>query len=206
MIEIIDKVSDYIETWANDYASTLLVKNWGFVELSRKGARGKRTAQYAISEQPIPMTINGTGERLQVSLDDQFNFIFWIRLVDRSRFTNDTDDEWGVKPSKIQVLPLRIVICHRVELGEDLVHYIVGDLPKHLHIPGYEFVHLSDGFIDYDHENIHDTELGKTNYEKHRFDWNIYVINLDAEFRLCADYIPPDYITDEFVNYLWAER
>lgn len=202
MIEIIDRVSDFIETWANDYASTLIVKNWGFVELSKKGARGNRG--YSVAEQPIPMTINGTGERLQVSLDDRMNFIFWIRILNRPSFNPDTDDEWGVKQSRRQVLPLRIVLCHRVELGEDLVHYIVNDLPKSIIIPGYEFVHLEGGSIDYDHEEIHDTELGKTNYEKHRFDWNIYVINLDAEFGLCADYTPPDFITDEFGNYLWA--
>lgn len=204
MIELIDKVGEYIETWAEDYASTLIVKNWGFVELSKKGARGNRGGQYATTEQPIPMTINGTGERLQVSLDDTKNFIFWIRIVNRPSFNPDLDDEWGIKQSRRQILPLRIVICHRVTLGEDLIHYIVNDLPKSLIIPGYDFIHLESGEIDYDHETIHDTELGKTNYEKHRFDWNIYTINLNAEFSLCYDYAPPDYITDEFGNYLYA--
>lgn len=200
MIEIVDKVGEFIETWAEDYASTLIVKNWGFVELSKKGARGKNS----VSEQPIPMTINGTGERLQVSLDDTKNFIFWIRIVNRPSFNPDLEDEWGIRQSRRQILPLRIVLCHKVELGEDLVHYIANDLPKSLIIPGYDYAHLEGGDIDYDHEAIHEIELGKTNYEKHRFDWNIYVINLNAEFSLCYDYTPPDYITDEFGNYLWA--
>lgn len=205
MTEIINKVADYIETWANDYASTLIIKNWGFCELSRRGARGKREARLAITEQPIPMTINGTGERQQVSLDDQYNFIYWIRVPGRVTFSFNEDDQWGLKDGKRQNLPLRIVICHKVELGENLVSTLVEDLPSNFYITGFDFVFLStQGDIDFDHEGIHETELGKTNYEKHRFDWNIYVINLNVEFIPCTDFVPREFITDEFGNCLFA--
>jgi hypothetical protein len=211
MIEIINKVSQFIEAWANDYENSpdtspdLIVKNWGFVELSKRGSRGKnKDSRLAVTEQPIPMTINGTGERLQVSLDDTKNFIFWIRIVNRPQFNPNVEDEWGLKRSRRQILPLRIVIAHKVELGENLVYELVGDLPSNIVVPGFEYSFLEGGEVDVDHETIHDTELGKTNYEKHRFDWNIYVINLNVEFIPCVDYQVPEFITDVYGNCIFA--
>lgn len=209
---IIDRVAQYIEEWATDYASTLLVKNFGFVELVNRESRGttkNRQNQSTVSTQPIPITIPGDGsEGLQVSLDDQFNFIFWIRLPGKVRITEDEDDSWGIKQGKRQNLDLRIVIAHRNNLGENVVYDLVEDLPDNIFIQGYQFVFLdAEGEVDNDHETIHDTELGKTNYEKHRFTWNIYTINLNVQYIPCTDFVIAsidvnDRITDADGNYI----
>jgi hypothetical protein len=202
---IIDHLASYIETWAQDYASTLVIKNWGFCELTKKTARGKRGGQLSLAEQSIPVTINGTGEREQVSLDDQYNFIYWIRIPGRIQVLQNDDDQWGLKDGKRQNMPLRIVVCHKVDLGEDLITELVQDLPANFYVTGFEFVFLNaSSDVDFDHEGIHETELGKTNYEKHRFDWNIYVINLNVEYIPCTDFVPREYITDAFGNCLFA--
>lgn len=214
MKEIVDRVAQYIEQWAQDYASTLIVKNFGFCELVNRESRGttkNRLNQASVSTQPIPITIPGDGsEGLQVSLDDQYNFIFWIRLPGKVSISLSEDDSWGLKQGKRQNLNLRIVIAHRNNLGENLVYDLVEDFPENIFIQGFQFVFLdAQGEVDNDHETIHNTELGKTNYEKHRFTWNIYTINLNVQFIPCTDFEREsvnvdDILTDEFGNFLTA--
>jgi len=211
---IVDRIAQFIEEWATDQNSTLLAKNFGFCELvnrSSKGTSKNRLNQESVSTQPIPITIPGDGsEAVQVSLNDQFTFIFWIRINGRIQIVESVDDSWGLKQGKRQILSLRIVVAHRNNLGENLVYDLVQDLPERIYINGYDLVFLSPaGEVDNDHETIHDTELGKTNYEKHRFTWNIYTINLNVEFIPCTDFEAEtinvnDIITDEFGNYLTA--
>lgn len=212
MKTIIDRIAQYIEEWAMDYASTLLVKNFGFVELVNRESRGttkNKQNQSTVSKQPIPITIPGDGsEGTQVSLDDQFNFIFWIRLPGKVQVVENDDDSWGLKQGKRQNLDLRIVIAHRNNLGENVVYDLVEDLPENIFIQGFQFVFLdAQGEVDNDHETIHNTELGKTNYEKHRFTWNIYTINLNVQYIPCTDFVIAsvdvnDRITDENGNYI----
>lgn len=193
-------MAEFIESWAEDQASTMIVKNWGFAELVNRESRGKNTT----STQPIPITIPGDGsEAEQIALDDRFNFIFWIRVFRTTPVRND-QDEWGLKDGKRLSLPMRIVVAHRNNLGEDLVYNLANDIPASFVVPGFEFMFTESIDVDNDHETIHDTELGKTNYEKHRFPWNIYVINLSVEFITCTGYVPRDFITDEEGNYLFA--
>lgn len=212
MKELIDRIAQFIQEWAEDRSSTLLVRNFGFCELVFRESRGttkNRNNIASVSSQPIPITIPGDGsEAEQVSLNDRFNFVFWIRRNGRVTTSESVDDSWGLKQGKRQNLPLRIVIAHRNNLGEDLVYELSQDLPERIYINGFDLVFLSaNGEVDDDHETIHDTELGKTNYEKHRFTWNIYTINLNVEFIPCTDFEPEsinvdDILTDEFGNYL----
>lgn len=206
MTELIDRIATFIEAYVQDQASGIVVKNWGFVELVNRESRGttkNRNNQPTVSTQPMPMTITGTHNREQVSLNDEEDFIFWIRVVGRVTSVLAEGDSWGLKEGKRQSVPLRIVIAHKVELGENLVYHLANDLPSMLVVPSFEYVFLSsNGDVDTDHETIHDTELGRTNYEKHRFPWNIYVINLNVEFVPCTGYVVPDFLVDEFGNYL----
>lgn len=206
MTEIISRIGDFIESYVQDQASPVIVKNWGFVELVKRESRGttkNKQQNTTVSTQPIPMTITGTHKREQVALDDTKDFIFWTRVTDRVRAVLNEEDSWGLKEGKRQNLPLRIVIAHKVELGENLVYHLMNDFPPNLYIDGFEFVFLNpNGDIDNDHETIHDTELGATNYEKHRFPWSIYVINLTVEFIPCTGYVVPEFLVDEFGNYL----
>jgi hypothetical protein len=207
MIAIIDKLAEYIETWAGDQASPVIIKNWGFVELVTRTSRGttkNKQGNASVTDQPIPMTITGTHNREQVSLNDQQDFIFWIRTVGRSVLVPNDADSWGLSQGKRKSLPLRIVIAHKVELGEGMVYNLVNDLPPNFYVTGFEFVFLENIDIDPDHETIHNVELGRTNYEKHRFPWNIYAINLNVEFIACTNFQPREFITDEFGNCLFA--
>lgn len=206
MEQIILAIAEHIENWTIDFVGgspALTVKNWGFVELSNRESRGTKGK---VSTQPIPMTINGTGNRDQVSLDDQFQFIEWIRWVSPIQAVISEEDSWGLKEGKRKTLPLRIVIAHRVELGEDLIVHIAENLPQIITLTGYDFIFLQGWSIDPSHEQIYVTELGQTVYEQHRFDWNIYTIDLSVEFKQCVDFVPStEFITDEEGNCLTVD-
>lgn len=170
-----------LDNWTNTNFPDLDRKLWGFCELAH------RTISNA--DQPTVMTINGTTGRQHVTLDDRYEFITWFRLENGIRFQNNDEWSFGFKESRFQTAKLRWVIAHRVELGENLIYSLVNGLPEQLSVLGYQFAFISpEGDIDYDHESIYRTELGNTVYEKHRFPWNIYVINLNVEFIVCEGY------------------
>ncbi len=171
MTEIIEA----IDSWtANRYAS-YTQKLWGFCELMHKSSAGK--------EQVMPVTIP---HRKQVSLDDKYQFMTWIRWADTLSYEQDDDWSFGKIEQQRAKLPLRIVLAHKVSLGENIVFDFVQNLPNQFKITGFKFVFVGDTpSIDPNHETIYITELGDTVYEKHRFDWNIYVINLAIEYIVC---------------------
>ena len=192
MKTIIDELSLFINEWAIDYLEASPendVKSWGFAELVGRESRGKKGE----STQPIPMTINGTSDRQRISLDDKYKFISWIRWVAPVQTFEDPDDGWGLKVKRRKRIPLRVVVAHKVELGEDVIYELARSLPGKLMLSGYEFVYIDQYSIDPDHENIYRIELGETVYEKHRFPWNVYVLNVDI---ICSDskceFIPAD--------------
>ncbi len=197
MEEIIQAIAEHIENWTIEFVGgspSLTVKNWGFVELANRQSKGNKST----SNQPIPVTINGTGDRQQVSLDDRFQFIEWIRWVSPVQAVINQEDSWGLKEGKRKTLPLRIVIAHKVELGEDLIIHIAENLPQIVTLTGYDFIFLQGWSIDPSHEQIYVTELGETVYEQHRFDWNIYTIDLNVEFQPCPEGIAPPVETAGF--------
>lgn len=209
MIEIVDAITDHIKNWTADYASIspdTLIKNWGFCELAyREYADVAGTVQGSQSTQPTVMTVNGTADRDTVTLDDQYDFIEWVRINQPIDTVLDESEDWGLRRGKRQNIHLRIVIAHKVAMGEDLIFNLVNELPENIVIPGFEFVYLDEfSSIDTDHEGIYNTELGKTAYEQHRFNWNIYVLNLTVQCIPCRDYSPPDYITDSLGNCLFV--
>lgn len=180
MTEIIDTISQFIEDWVNDDQSPdIAQKNWGFTELVNK--------TFQNSTQPFPVPITGSHDRgTVVALDDRYSFISWIRIPGVVETRLSDEDSWGLDEGKRQLLGLRVVIAHKVELGEDLIFNLANAFPETLTLSGYEFVNISsNGSIDFDHETIYRTELGDTVYEKHRLAWNVYVINLNVEYMLC---------------------
>ena len=204
MDEIIRAIAEHIENWtlANVNQSPLMVKNWGFVELVNRQSKGKKGE----STQPIPMTINGTADREQVALDDRFDFIEWIRWVTPLQAVPNEDDSWGLKEGKRKTMPLRIVIAHKVELGENLVVQIAENLPEVIYLTGFDFIFVNEWTIDPNHETIYVTELGETVYELHRFNWNVYAIDLEVQFKQCVDFVPSsEFITDDNGDCLTAD-
>ena len=181
MTEIIESIDD----WTNTNFPDLERKLFGFCELAHRKNKGDNS----ISDQPIPMTINGTSDRKQVSLDDRYQLITWVRIPGRISVVENNEWSFGFKESRFQTVSLRWVIAHKVELGENLIYSLVDAFPEKLSVNGFTLVFTNPIIeIDYDHENIYRTELGETVYEKHRFNWNLYVINLNIEFIVCEGY------------------
>lgn len=204
MEEIIRAIAEHIENWtiANVDQSPLMVKNWGFAELVNRQSKGKNSQ----STQPIPMTINGTADRDQIALDDRYDFIEWIRWVSPLQAVPNDDDSWGLKEGKRKTMPLRIVIAHKVELGENLVIDIAENLPEVIYLTGFDFIFVNGWSIDPNHEQIYVTELGETVYEQHRFNWNVYTIDLEVQFKQCVGFVPSsEYITDDEGNCLTVD-
>jgi len=77
-----------------------------------------------------------------------------------------------------------MVLALKVELGEQLAYQIVRYLPELLSANGYSLISINrpDISISADHEAIYTTELGNGNYERHRFTWNLYAIEIPLQY------------------------
>jgi len=179
MIDIVDQ----IDQWTSSRYPSVNKRLWGYCELMTK------TTGTPSSDQPMPVKIiNGQADRgtNQVSLDDRYELITWVRLTNGPFRVANEDDEWGIKEGNRKSATLRFVIAHKVELGENLIIELLRDFPDRFTIDGYDFVYIdADIDTDSDHESVYETELGKTAYEKHRFNWNIYALEIEVEFVLC---------------------
>jgi hypothetical protein len=178
-------IVDQLDAWTNQEYSGLTRKLFGYCELARKTSGS--------TEQPMPMKIaNRSSERTQVSLDDKYKLITWVRLPGTISQGNEVEgNEWGFGLSQgvVQNAQLRWIVAHRVELGEDWIHTFLKEIPITLNVDGYELVSINkdSNSVDADHENIYRTELGDTVYEKHRFTWNLYAITLNVQYVLCEN-------------------
>jgi hypothetical protein len=173
------EIIDAIDLWTNTEYSSVTRRLFGYCELMRKTAKE--------GEQVFPVTIP---DRRQVSLDDRYNLMTWVRLPGTIRLGNDVSgNDWGfgLEEGKVQTASLRFIVAHKVTLGESFIIDFINALPSLLNVSGYEVVSIDKNSItvDADHESVYVAELGQTVYEKHRFTWNIYAISLDAEFIPC---------------------
>lgn len=179
MTEIIEAIDDY----TNLRYPQLNKKLWGFCELIKKTTKD--------SSQTIPMTAYGYQERKQVALDDRYEFITWQRWVRPLNYELNDDFSFGRNEARESMLDLRVVVAHKVELGENLIFDFVNGLPSLLNIPGFKYVFVDpDISIDPDHEKIYLTELGNTVYERHRIPWNLYTVDLKFSFIPCEETTP----------------
>lgn len=173
MTEIIDA----IDSWAGPYLDTITSPSnntlFGHCELMKKTAKD--------SVQVMPVTIDG---RVQVSLDDKKNIITWIRITDPVAVSLLEGDTWGIVEQRNQSLQLRVVVAHKTSLG-DLIYDFANNFPDYLTITGFEKVFPTVNEVLTDHEAIYTEELGDTVYEKHRFTWNIYALNVSVDFIKC---------------------
>jgi hypothetical protein len=174
-----------IDAWtANRYAYTK--KLYGFSELVKKSSsEGK--------EDIFPMTIPGnpSSRREKVSLDDRYTFITWIRWAQPATYSASEDWSFGKSEARIGEIPLRLILAHKTILGEDVVFDFINAFPSKFTVSGFQFVFINGSpSIDPDHDTIMQTELNGTNYEKHRFDWNVYVLNINIQFLECLELTP----------------
>lgn len=182
MTEIVQAIDDFIDN-RYEYAKKL----YGFCELSRK------TAGEGNVEQIMPMTIPDPpgASRERVALDDRYNFITWTRWVNPVQY--EVSEEWsfGKDEARVGTVTLRLVLAHKTSLGEDIVLDLVNALPTEFTISGYQFAFVvGNPSIDPDHEGIWQTEFSNTAYEKHRFTWNLYAVNITVQFLECEEMTP----------------
>lgn len=171
-----------LDAWTAAQYPDLTQKLWGYTELVHRTVEG--------SDQPIPVTINNTSDRSQIALDDRYQLITWFRLPGTIEIKNDIDgNDWafGLQHGIVQRANLRWVIAHRVEIGDDWIFQLIKALPSGFTLVDYQmvFIDKNRAVLDADHETIYMTELGKTVYEKHRFTWNLYVLNVAIEYIPC---------------------
>ena len=174
------EITEAIDSWTEDEFNHTL-KLWGYSELMTK------------SGQVMPVTIP---ERHQVSLDDRFELITWIRLPGTISLGNEIEgNDWsfGIKQAPVQTATLRLVLAHKVSIGEDFIVEFLKRFPRSFDVDGYQIVSVNKPSItvDADHETVYATELGATAYEKHRFDWNVYALSINVEFIPC-EVLSPD--------------
>ncbi len=125
------------------------------------------------------------GEQREVAqIHDQWGGIFYHRLLNPT-LTTDEEFSFGIKMSTRNTLRMRMVVAHKVELGEDLIFDILNAFPDRRDISGYKFVFLNQGILNTDHEGIYIEEYGNQSYNKHRTSWNIYAFEYDLEFIKC---------------------
>lgn len=192
MIEIIQS----FDAWTAATYPAIPQKLWGYTELVHKTEAG--------SDQPIPVTINNTSDRLQVALDDRYQLITWFRLPGIIEIGNEIDGEdwgFGLQQGIVQTANLRWVIARRVEIGDSWIFGFLKSLPGKFTIADYQIVNIdkNNAVLDADHEAIYLTELGKTVYEKHRFTWNLYVLNIGVDYILCPG-ANPIVLADEMLT------
>jgi len=181
MTEIIEAIDAYTTA---KYPQ-LDMKLWGFCELAHKTSTNQ-------SDQPIPMTAYGYQERKQVALDDRYDVITWCRWVNPLSHSINEDWSFGRNEARESSITVRIVVAHKVELGENFIFDFASGLPARLNLTGFKYVFMDDGSpsIDPDHEAIYRTELGKTVYEKHRIPWNLYTVDATFNFIQCEELTP----------------
>ena len=181
MTEIIEA----IDAWTLDRYAAYKTKLYGFSELIHV------TAGEGSVEQIFPATYDN---REKVTINDKYSFITWMRWQSPATYENNEQWNFGAEDARFAVLPLRLVLIHKSDLGEDLCFDFVNNLPSKLTVSGYKFVFVKPEFsVDPDHDAIIQQELGPANYlvyEKHRFKWNVYVINITCEFIACESLTP----------------
>jgi len=178
-------IIDSIDNWTNNRYGHYTARLYGFSELMRK------TSGEGGAEEVFPVTIDG---RERVAIDDKKRFITWIRWEQPATYENSEDWSFGNSEARVANLPLRVVLAHKTSLGENLVFDFINAFPSKFSVPGFKFVFTKPELsIDPDHEAIVKAELGPANYmfyEKHRFDWNVYVINIAVQFLECEELTP----------------
>lgn len=172
------EITEAIDAWmASQYNYTM--KLWGYCELVTK------------KDQVMPRTIPSFGEGQQVAIDDRFQVNTWMRwpgTLDMGSEIEGNDWSFGLQQAPVQSATIRFVLAHKISIGEDFIHTLLKDFPRSFDIDGYSMVSVNKGAMsgDPDHEAVYKAELGETAYELHRFDWNVYAINIPVQFIPCT--------------------
>lgn len=174
-------IVEQIDAWTNTRYSAVTRKLFGYSELMRKTAGG--------TDQLMPVTIP---ERKQVSLNDKYNLITWVRLPGQIQPRTDiqgSDWGFGLDDSPVQRATIRMIVAHKIELGENFIVNFIQNFPSTLEATGYSFISVDrqNISVDADHESVYRAEMSETVYEKHRFTWNIYALSINIDYVTCEE-------------------
>lgn len=176
-------IIDAIDAWTLNRYSAYQEKLYGFCELVTKTTEA--------GEQTFVKQVDSETKAV---LDDRYTFITWIRWTSPVQYETSEFFSFGRKEARVGELPLRLILAHKTVLGEDVVFDFINAFPNKFSVSGYKFVFVNPTLsIDPDHEQIIRTELGPENYsfyERHRFTWNVYIINIVAKFLECGELTP----------------
>lgn len=173
MEEILSNIDAYLlETFKSSG-----LKAYGFCELVTKDGKPN----------PVTCSLKKGEKREMAQIHDQWNGIFYHRMLPSAPAEEDEEFSFGIKMARRQRIRMRMVIAHKVKLGEDLIFQIIEAFPDRREIDGYKFVFLNQGTLNTDHQGIYIEEYGndQTTYNKHRTTWNIYAFEYDLEFIKC---------------------
>lgn len=138
--------------------------------------------------QPHPVTIE---DNKQIAIDQKWDVLCYHRLNGKGDFLPDEEQDFGRSTGRTRVQPIRTIIAHKVEKGEEWIDYFLNGWPESISVTDaagtniYDFVDIESMGLDVDQEGIYTTEFGGGDYEKHRIPWNIYAIEWNAEYIRC---------------------
>lgn len=180
-------ITQAIDSWTQTrYQGYYTLKTFGFCELMSKTSGGKDGT--STGEETFPVTIP---DRTKVSIDDKFSIITWQRWIAPAQFEVSEEWSYGATEARVGTLPIRLVLAHKASLGEDICFDFINNFPSKFSVSGYNFVFVNTNLsVDPDHEAIIKTEVNATNYEKHRFTWNLYLITINVQFWKCEQLTP----------------
>lgn len=134
-------------------------------------------------KQRYPVTIP---DRKQVSLDNGFDLVTWMRLASEIEEETSEEHSYGRNEAVRATAKIRLVVAHKVGLGEEFIDKFTRRIPFQLKQADYKSIFvLKNRVIDADHESVYNTELDATAYAKHRLTWNLYAVNLNVEYIYC---------------------
>lgn len=179
MIAFIDQLDYWFGTYVSAKYPAITMRSSGFCEQVFRTVDSRST--------PLIVSINGTSNRDNITLDKRFDLITWFRLISPVTKQNNIEgNDWGFgfNQDPVQKATLFWFLAWKVELGEELPFTLIENIPASLRVQGYQIasVDRSSISIDPDHEKIYRQELGDTVYEKHRFPWNIVGITMNLEY------------------------
>jgi hypothetical protein len=171
MTEIIEAV----DAWVLSRYGGQNLKQFGYCEIMRKSFEG--------GEEVFPV---GAVTRERVQILDKHNIVTWAHWITPANYEKSSEWSFGKTEAREATAQIRYLFAHKTTLGENLINDFVNAFPNKLTVSGYQFVFVDPAItVDPDHEQIHNSEFGNSNYEKHRFTWNIYAINITVQFLLC---------------------
>ncbi len=138
---------------------------------------------------PNPVQVTPIGNtRKQAQIHDQWNGIFYHRILANNDIIEDEEHSFGATYKKRFNVRMRTVVAYKIKLGERFMFEFAKAFPEKLstlELTDYKFVHLGQGNLIADHEAVFVQEYGDNSYEKHRTPWNIFALEYDIEFIMC---------------------